>query len=108
MERHKLIHFRSARVASYADYQTVQFSCILSTDCVVTPNSEWGGWGLLGCRLRFDSYEDADENMIRVLEVEDKSPAAKAGLIPFKDYLLGSLDQVFTRTYCIMACMSPI
>lgn len=32
--------------------------------------------------------------MLHVLEVETNSPAELAGLIPFKDYLLGTAERV--------------
>jgi hypothetical protein len=34
--------------------------------------------------------------MLHVLEVETNSPAELAGLVPFKDYLLGTAEKAFT------------
>jgi GRASP55/65 PDZ-like domain len=56
----------------------------------LTPSDSWGGAGLLGVTIRLDNYGDADERLIRVLAVERNSPAAIAGLVPHKDYLLGT------------------
>jgi hypothetical protein len=49
-----------------------------------------------GVTIRFDSYKDAEEQMLHVLEVETNSPAELAGLVPFKDYLLGTAEKAFT------------
>lgn len=54
------------------------------------PSDSWGGAGLLGVTIRLDDYAGAEDRLIRVLEVEDRSPAAVAGLVPYKDYLLGT------------------
>ncbi len=50
-----------------------------------------------GVTIRFDSYKDAEEQMLHVLEVEANSPAELAGLVPFKDYLLGTAEKVCAR-----------
>ena len=49
---------------------------------------------MLGVTIRFDCYLDAEEHLCRVLEVEPDSPAELAGLIPEKDYLLGTAEKV--------------
>lgn len=56
----------------------------------LTPQDDWGGAGLLGVTIRLDNYAGADERLIRVLTVETRSPAAVAGLVPEKDFLLGT------------------
>jgi hypothetical protein len=56
----------------------------------LTPQDDWGGAGLLGVTIRLDNYAGADERLIRVLAVETRSPAAVAGLVPEKDFLLGT------------------
>ena len=61
----------------------------------ITPSSAWGGAGLLGVTIRLDNYGGADERLIRVLSVEHNSPAAVAGLVPMKDYLLGTTSASF-------------
>jgi len=62
------------------------------------PSSSWGGAGLLGVTIRLDDYGGADERLIRVLTVEHNSPAAIAGLLPEKDYLLGTTTESFEDT----------
>jgi len=56
---------------------------------------QWGGSGLLGASVRFDTADPAECNGIRVLEVFPGSPAAHAGLIPFQDFILGSATTAF-------------
>ena len=51
---------------------------------------------MLGVTIRFDSHKDAEEQMLHVLEVETNSPAELAGLVPFKDYLLGTAEKVIS------------
>ena len=53
---------------------------------------------MLGVTIRFDSYHEAEEHLCHVLEVESNSPAELAGLIPFKDYLLGTAEKAFKDT----------
>lgn len=53
---------------------------------------------MLGVTIRFDSHKDAEEQMLHVLEVETNSPAELAGLVPFKDYLLGTAEKVCVQT----------
>lgn len=64
--------------------------------CYITPSTGWGGEGLLGVTIRVDSYADAEENLLRVLTVEDNSPAQVAGLKPESDYLLGTKASSFS------------
>lgn len=40
----------------------------------------------------------ADERLIRVLDVENDSPASIAGLVPMRDYLLGTAFVSFSST----------
>lgn len=61
----------------------------------ITPSSTWGGNGLLGVTICMDDYGGADERLIRVLSIEHNSPAAIAGLVPMKDYLLGTTSTCF-------------
>ena len=49
---------------------------------------------MLGVTIRFDTFKDAEEQMLHVLEVAPNSPAELAGLQPFKDYLLGTAEKV--------------
>jgi len=54
------------------------------------PRDDWGGAGLLGVTIKLDDYGGADERLVRVLEVQEHSPAAVAGLVPEQDFLLGT------------------
>nr|KAF6353296.1 golgi reassembly stacking protein 2 [Pipistrellus kuhlii] len=56
----------------------------------VTPSNMWGGQGLLGVSIRFCSFDGANENVWHVLDVEPNSPAARAGLRPHSDYIIGA------------------
>ena len=49
----------------------------------VTPR-RWGGAGLLGAVVRYDSLESAEGQGMRVLSIFPDSPAALAGLVPNK------------------------
>ena len=64
----------------------------------LTPNDDWDGAGLLGVTIKLDDYGGADERLIRVLHVEEGSPAALAGLIKEKDFMLGTTTQNFSDT----------
>ncbi|XP_072944320.1 uncharacterized protein Grasp65 [Epargyreus clarus] len=59
-------------------------------EVMITPNTNWGGQGLLGVSIRFCSFEGANENVWHVLEVHPSSPAELAGLRPFSDYIIGA------------------
>jgi S1-C subfamily serine protease len=67
-------------------------------DVVITPRRGWGGQGMLGVTIRFDSFWRAEEALVRVLEVVPESPAELAGLEAEKDYLLGTAEKVFKDT----------
>lgn len=56
----------------------------------ITPSRNWGGQGLLGVSIRFCSFEGANENVWHVLDVQPNSPAAQAGLLSDKDYIIGA------------------
>ena len=57
--------------------------CLAAPLCCVHP----------GVTIRLDNYAGAEERLIRVLTVEPKSPAAVAGLVPEKDFILGTTHQ---------------
>lgn len=57
---------------------------------IIVPSLTWGGQGLLGVSIRFCSFEGSNENVWHVLEVHPSSPAEKAGLRPFTDYIIGA------------------
>lgn len=56
---------------------------------------KWGGVGLLGATVRYDNIDLQSNGGVRVLDVFPNSPAHQAGLVPFKDYLLGTADVIF-------------
>ena len=64
-------------------------------DVVLTPSRSWGGQGMLGVTIRFDSYWQADASVIRVLEVQPNTAAEMANLRPETDFLLGTAERVF-------------
>jgi hypothetical protein len=64
-------------------------------DVDLTPRNDWGGAGLLGITIRFDSYENALSEVVHVLKCEPNSPGKLAGLREGTDYLLGTSDHVF-------------
>mmetsp|Transcript_1278 Transcript_1278/g.2806 ORF Transcript_1278/g.2806 Transcript_1278/m.2806 type:complete len:455 (+) Transcript_1278:91-1455(+) len=66
-----------------------------ATRSVYISPRKWGGVGLLGAVVRYDSLSNVDNQGIRVLEVFANSPAADAGLLPFQDYLLGTSEVMF-------------
>ena len=63
--------------------------------CTIKPRNDWGGQGLLGITIRFDSFENANENVIHILSVQPGSPAALAGIKADDDYVLGTAEMVF-------------
>jgi len=64
----------------------------------ITPQANWGGMGLIGVTIRLDDYALAQDQLIRVLEIEEGSPAHVAGLEPDTDYLLGTATLSFGST----------
>jgi hypothetical protein len=64
----------------------------------LVPSDTWGGAGLLGVTIRLDNYGGAEDRLIRVLSVQDQSPAAIAGLVGERDFLLGTTHQTFDST----------
>ncbi|KAI8141533.1 GRASP55/65 PDZ-like domain-containing protein [Fennellomyces sp. T-0311] len=64
-------------------------------EVMLTPSREWcrdipGENSLIGCSIRFCSYERAGEHVWHVLDVAHNSPAEMAGIIPHTDYIIGS------------------
>ena len=66
----------------------------LQRDIIVQPSGAWGGEGLLGLVIRFDTMKQAEEHCVHILDVHANSPAHRAGLIAHEDYLLGTHDTV--------------
>lgn len=71
------------------------YKSMTKRDVSITPSNSWGGQGMLGVTIRFDTYDNADDNLVRVLEVVPGSPSHIAGLKPEDDYLLGTAERVF-------------
>jgi hypothetical protein len=62
----------------------------------LTPTTNWEGTGLLGVTIRMDDYVTAEDNLLRILDVQPGSPAARAGMSANKDdYLLGTTMESF-------------
>ncbi|KAG2180179.1 hypothetical protein INT43_003968 [Umbelopsis isabellina] len=65
-------------------------------EVTIVPSRSWHTPGkpeetsLIGCSIRFCSYENAGEHVWHVLEVAENSPAEMAGVIPHTDYIIGS------------------
>ncbi|KAI9319513.1 GRASP55/65 PDZ-like domain-containing protein [Dichotomocladium elegans] len=64
-------------------------------EVMLTPSKDWhenipGEKSLIGCSIRFCSYERAGEHVWHVLSVAANSPAEMAGIIPQTDYIIGS------------------
>ncbi|KAF8821505.1 gorasp2-prov protein [Cardiosporidium cionae] len=58
-------------------------------DVYLTP-APWGGQGFLGAGVQFEPVENVMQEGLRVIEVFQNSPAAVAGLIPYKDFLIAT------------------
>eukprot|EP01094_Clydonella_sp_ATCC50884_P025487 TRINITY_DN6711_c0_g1_i1.p1 TRINITY_DN6711_c0_g1~~TRINITY_DN6711_c0_g1_i1.p1 ORF type:complete len:291 (+),score=89.25 TRINITY_DN6711_c0_g1_i1:128-874(+) len=64
----------------------------------ISPSMTWGGKGLIGVSIRYASLKDATEHVWHVLDVYPNSPAAAAGLCAHDDYIVGSLEVLFTSS----------
>ena len=73
-------------------------------EIVLVPSRKWPGEGMLGVTIRFDSFFEAEDHMCHVLEVEVNSPAELAGLVPYKDYLLGTAEKVCLFRILVEVC----
>lgn len=69
---------------------------------LIVPSRRWPGEGMLGVTIRFDSFFDAEEHILHILEVEPNSPAEIAGLQPMHDFLLGTAEKVYL--FCSFSC----
>jgi len=58
-------------------------------DIHLVPNDTWGGAGLLGCSIEWQSAEKALEASWHIVGVHPQSPAALAGLVADRHYILG-------------------
>lgn len=71
----------------------------------LTPRDDWDGAGLLGVTIKLDNYGGADERLVRVLDVQDGSPAAVAGLEKDRDFMLGTTTQNFSSSTILAAVL---
>ena len=62
----------------------------------LTPRNDWGGIGLLGVSIRFNSVKNAEEQVWHVEQVYPRSPAQQAGLQGGSDYVVGTPDVLFS------------
>jgi len=58
-------------------------------DVSVVPSDTWGGIGLLGCNVNWESAEAAMESTWRIVDVVKNTPAYAADLMPHRDHILG-------------------
>ena len=62
----------------------------------ITPTKKWGDQSsILGVTIRFESYLDAHNNILAVKDVYLDSPAHEAGLLSYKDFILGTREICF-------------
>jgi hypothetical protein len=60
-----------------------------SRDVTVVPSNSWGGVGLLGVNVCWESAEAALESTWHIVDVAPDSPAYRADLMSHRDYILG-------------------
>ncbi|KAJ9459049.1 Golgi reassembly stacking protein [Diplonema papillatum] len=58
-------------------------------EVTVTPSDTWGGAGLLGCSINWESVDQAQEYIWHITDVHPNTPAAEAGIQAGRDYLIG-------------------
>ncbi|GBB87169.1 hypothetical protein RclHR1_13600004 [Rhizophagus clarus] len=59
----------------------------------LNPNRNWSSNpqdGLIGCSIRYCSYESINEHVWHILDIAPDSPAEMAGLVPLTDYVIGT------------------
>lgn len=55
----------------------------------------WNGPGLFGATVQYNTVDPRGCFGIRVVDVHPQSPAAQAGLVPYKDFMLGTDQSLF-------------
>jgi hypothetical protein len=60
-------------------------------DVVVVPREDWGGDGLLGATIRWEDCIVGD--VLRIVSVVPGSKAEAAGLVPYKEYIMGTQEE---------------
>jgi hypothetical protein len=68
----------------------------------ITPNDQWGGAGLLGCSIMWESIEKAYLYSWHILDVAAGSNADKAGIHSHRDYIIGMESLGTLEAYCTM------
>ena len=58
-------------------------------DVQITPTDTWGGSGLLGCSINWETAEACVEHAWHIVDVVADSPAFAADLMAQRDYLIG-------------------
>eukprot|EP00826_Nyctotherus_ovalis_P012618 TRINITY_DN1334_c0_g2_i3.p1 TRINITY_DN1334_c0_g2~~TRINITY_DN1334_c0_g2_i3.p1 ORF type:complete len:254 (+),score=76.11 TRINITY_DN1334_c0_g2_i3:102-863(+) len=56
---------------------------------------KWEGSGLIGVTLHPETYQDAHNKVIHILDVMVDSPMHKAGFKPYSEYIIGTRDLTF-------------
>jgi hypothetical protein len=72
---------------------------------VLQPSTDWGGVGLLGAKIRLDSYRGADECVLRVMRVVSVKLGEGESLTALEDYLLGTDTFAFDSYSTLAAVM---
>lgn len=60
-------------------------------DVVVVPREDWGGDGLMGATIRWEDCIVGD--VLRIVSVVPGSKAEAAGLVPYKEYVMGTQEE---------------
>uniref|UniRef100_A0A7S1JD48 PDZ GRASP-type domain-containing protein n=1 Tax=Eutreptiella gymnastica TaxID=73025 RepID=A0A7S1JD48_9EUGL len=68
----------------------------------IMPNDSWGGAGLLGCSIVWESIEKAYLYSWHILDIRPGSNAEKAQLQPHRDYIIGMQAVGTNEPYCVM------
>ena len=72
-------------------------------DVVITPTDTWGGVGLLGCSINWESVDNAQEYIWHITGVRPGTPAEEAGIQSGRDYLIGMQSaDISTPSYITM------
>jgi len=96
VEPHQRLFFEKIRASENQECLITVYSVRthLARQLKIVPR-KWGGVGLLGATVRYDNIDLQSNGGVRVLDVFPNSPAHQAGLVPFKDYLLGTAEVIF-------------
>jgi hypothetical protein len=69
--------------------QVFNLRCRGARDLTLVPTDSWGGVGLLGCNVCWETADAALESTWHIVDVVPRSPAFKADLMAHRDYILG-------------------